>query len=95
MDHEIRCGDAHLAKTNLTLQLDDDVIRRARVVAARRGTSVSALVARELDQIAAQDERYEEARRRALELMANAKPHGGRGWTRDDIYAERLDRFGR
>jgi plasmid stability protein len=84
-----------MAKTNLTVQLDEDVIRRARVVAAKRGTSVSALVARELNQIVAQDERYEEAQRRATELMANAKPHGGRGWTRDDVYAERLDRFGR
>lgn len=84
-----------MAKTNLTLQLEDEVIRRARVVAARRGTSVSALVARELDRLVAQEERYEEARRRASELMAKAKPRGGRAWTRDDIYAERLDRFGR
>ena len=37
-----------MAKTNLTLQLDEEVIRRARIVAAKRGTSVSALVAREL-----------------------------------------------
>ena len=84
-----------MTKTNLTLQLDAEVIRRARIVAAKRGTSVSALVARELDQIAAQDERYEDSRRRAAELMASAKAHGGRNWTRDDIYAERLDRFGR
>jgi plasmid stability protein len=84
-----------VAKTNLTLQLDEEVIRRARVVAAKRGTSVSALVARELDQLVAQEERYEEARHRASELMAQAKPRGGRSWTREDIYAERLDRFGR
>ncbi len=84
-----------MTKTNLTLQLDAEVIRRARIVAAKRGTSVSALVARELDQIVAQDERYEESHRRATELMANAKALGGRNWTRDDIYAERLDRIGR
>jgi hypothetical protein len=84
-----------MAKTNLTLQLDEDVIRRAKVVAAKRGTSVSALVARELDELVAEDERYEAAQQRALELMANAKPMGGRSWTRDDIYAERLDRFSR
>lgn len=84
-----------MAKTNLTIQLDDAVIRRARIVAAKRGTSVSALVARELDRLADQEERYEEARRTALELMANADPRGGTGWTRDDLYAERLDRFGR
>lgn len=80
-----------MAKTNLTLQLDADVIRRARVVAARRGTSVSALVARELDELVARDDRYEDARRRAIQLMTEARPSGGRAWTRDDIYAERLD----
>lgn len=84
-----------MAKANLTIQLDEAVIRRARVVAARRGTSLSALVARELDQIAARDDSYEDARRRAVELMNAAKPRGGRTWTRDDIYAERVDRFGR
>jgi len=84
-----------MAKTNLTLQLDEDVVRRARVVAAKRGTSVSALVARELAELAARDERYEAAQRRAAELMARAARRGGRAWTRDDIYAERLDRHGR
>ena len=62
-----------MAKTNLTLQLDEDVIRRARIVAAKRGTSVSALVARELDGLVAQDERYEQAWRRAEELMAGVQ----------------------
>jgi len=84
-----------MSKTNLTLQLETDVIRRARVVAAKRGTSVSALVARELTALVAREERYEDARHRAIELMAAAKPRGGRSWTRDDIYAERLDRYDR
>jgi hypothetical protein len=81
-----------MARTNLTVQLDDAVIRQARVVAARRGTSVSALVARELERLAREDDRYEEARRRAAEVMANARPRGGRAWHRDDVYAERLER---
>ncbi len=84
-----------MAKTNLTLQLDEDVVRRVRVVAAKRGTSVSALVARELAELADQDERYEQARSRAENMMARAKPRGGRMWTRDDLYADRLDRYGR
>lgn len=75
-----------MGKRNLTLQLDDSVIRRARVVAARRGTSVSALVARQLDALVAQDERYEDARRRAGELINGATRHGGRAWTRDELY---------
>jgi len=84
-----------VAKTNLTVQLDAEVVRRAKVVAARRGTSVSALVARRLDELVAEDERYEAARQRAVELMDQVKPHGGRNWTRDELYAERLDRYGR
>ena len=84
-----------MTRSNLTLQLDDDVIRRAKVVAAQRGTSVSALVAKELGALVAREERYEDARRRALEALAAAAPRGGRRWTRDDLYAERLDRHGR
>jgi hypothetical protein len=84
-----------MTKTNLTLQLDSEVIRRARVVAAKRGTSVSALVARELIELADREDRYERARQRAEALMAAAKPRGGRRWTRDEVYAERLDRYGR
>lgn len=83
-----------MAKTNLTVQLDEDVIRRAKVVAAKRGTSVSALVARQLNDLAAEDDRYEAARKRAIELMDQATAHGGRNWTRDELYAERLDRRG-
>lgn len=83
-----------MAKTNLTVQLDENVVRRAKVVAAKRGTSVSALVARQLNELAEEDERYEAARQRAIELMDQTKPHGGRNWTRDELYAERLDRYG-
>lgn len=75
-----------MAKTNLTIQLDAEVIRRARIVAAKRGTSVSALVAHELDELVASDERYEEARARATELLRTAVPRGGRSWRRDDLY---------
>jgi hypothetical protein len=84
-----------MAKTNLTIQLDTDVIQRARVVAAKRGTSVSALVARQLTELVAQDERYEAAYRDERDAWAKARSHGGRTWTRDDLYAERLDRHGR
>jgi hypothetical protein len=85
---------AGIVKSNLTLQLDDEVIRRARVIAAKRGTSVSRLVARELARLVAADERYEDARQAATQLMAHAKPRGGRSWTRDDLYGDRLDRVG-
>ena len=75
-----------MPRTNLTLQLDEDVIRRARVVAAKRGTSVSALTAQTLLEIVRSDERYEESRRRAESLLVSARARGGRRWTRDELH---------
>jgi len=75
-----------MAKTNLTVQLDEEVVRRARIVAARRGTSVSQLVARELTDLVEEDARYEDARRRAAQLLETAVPRGGRSWTRDELH---------
>jgi hypothetical protein len=75
-----------MAKTNLTLQLEAETVLRAKVMAARRGTSVSALVARTLDRLVEDDERYEAARRRALELMAAAGSRGVPAWTREELH---------
>ncbi len=75
-----------MARKNLTVQLDEDVIRRAKVVAAKRGTSVSGLVARDLEELVANDARYEESWRRARDLMTGSIPRGGRTWRRDEIH---------
>lgn len=75
-----------MTKSNLTLQLDDDVIRRARVVAAKRGTSVSQLVARELTDLVEEEARYEDARRRAARFLDSAVARGGRAWARDELH---------
>jgi hypothetical protein len=77
-----------VARRNLTVQLDEDTIRRAKILAAKRGTSVSGLVARQLEQLVVQDARYEEARRRAAEVMARAVSRGGRDWRRDDLHED-------
>ncbi len=75
-----------MTRTNLTLQLDSEVIRRARIVAAKRGTSVSALVAIQLIELVDQDERVEHARERAETILKKAVPRGGRSWTRDELH---------
>jgi len=82
-------------KRNLTIQLDEDVIDDVKAVAARRGTSVSGLVSAYLSQLAAEDEAYERARKAALELLDQAIDRGDWKWRREDIYAERLNRYGR
>ncbi len=75
-----------MAKRNLTVQLDDDVIHRAKIVAAKRGTSVSGLVTQQLERLAEADERYDDAQRRAEEALGRTKPRGTRQWSRDDLH---------
>jgi hypothetical protein len=75
-----------MTKRNLTVQLDEEIIHRAKVAAAKRGTSVSALVTQELERLVEADERYEEAHRRAEQAMGRAQSRGGRRWTRDELH---------
>jgi hypothetical protein len=81
-------------KQNLTVQLDADVIREAKALAARRGTSVSGLVAQQIAELTAADKRYQRAKESALRMMAEARDRGGRQWTREELYEERLGRYG-
>ena len=51
---------------NLTVRLEETTIRKAKVLAAKRSTSVSKLVADEIDRLIGEDEAYEQARVEAL-----------------------------
>lgn len=56
-------------KTNITLKLDADLLRRVKVLAAQKGTSVSAMLTTQLEKVVSNDEEYEEAKRRSKALM--------------------------
>jgi len=77
---------------NLTLTIDDETLKRARMRALDQGTSVNAVVREFLSSYAGSaDER--EARRRFVELGSDsgAGAQGtGRSWTREELYEERL-----
>ena len=53
-------------KTNVTLKLDADLLREARVVAAEEGRSISALLTDRLETIVRERKAFDRARRRAL-----------------------------
>lgn len=53
-------------KNNLTLKLDRDLIKKARVLAAEKETSISAIVAEQLEKAVRDRDGYEQAKRRAL-----------------------------
>lgn len=65
-------------KTNLTLQLDADLIREAKVLAAKQGTSVSRLLTDQLEALVRRDKGYERAKRRALTRLERGF---NLGWT--------------
>lgn len=53
-------------KTNVTLRVDRKLAKEAKVLAARRGTSLSRLLAEQLEELIRRDRRYEAAMQRAL-----------------------------
>jgi hypothetical protein len=63
-------------KTNITLKLDRDLLRKAKILAAEKETSVSGLVAEQLERAVRDSEGYEQARRRALARMKRASHLG-------------------
>ncbi|TCO58583.1 DUF6364 family protein [Actinocrispum wychmicini] len=73
-------------KRNLTIQLDEEVVREAKVLAAKRGTSVSSLLAHYVTKMTSDRQRYEEAKTRALKAMDSAVDRGGVTWTREELY---------
>lgn len=73
---------------NLTLSIDDEVLKRARIKALEKGTSVNALVRQHLESLAGKDQATDSleafltiARRR--KGTARGK---GRAWTRDEVH---------
>jgi hypothetical protein len=82
--HVLSC---QFMKTNITLKLDTDVLREARILAAEEGLSVSGLLAAKLDEIVRQRKGYDRSRKSAV-----ARLHKGfdLGWTaprsRDELH---------
>jgi len=53
-------------KTNVTLKLDVDLLRDARILAAEQGSSLSALLTDRLEAMVRERRAYDRARRRGL-----------------------------
>jgi hypothetical protein len=74
--------------TNLTLSIDDALLKRARIRALEQDTSVNALVRDYLKDLAGQTDPQDPIR--ALLEFAKSSHSGsgpgGRAWTRDELY---------
>ena len=54
---------------NLTVHLDDATVHKAKVLAARRATSLSKLVANEIERLVNEDDVYQHAQQTALSQL--------------------------
>jgi hypothetical protein len=75
-------------KRNLTVELDVETIRKAKVLAAQRDTSVSRLVANEIERLVGEAEEYELAKADALAMLEQGLDLGTNGVLvpRDELY---------
>lgn len=74
---------------NITLSLPEGTLRDVKVLAARRGTSVSALLSETLAEILARESGYAAAKERGLSSLERGLGlgTGGRiGWSRDELH---------
>ena len=74
---------------NLTLKLDADLYKELEVIAAQRGTSISALVSDKLTELVKEESGYARARARALTLLEQGFTLGTEGeipWSRDELH---------
>ncbi|MGH9375279.1 MAG: hypothetical protein ACRD1J_03840 [Terriglobia bacterium] len=64
-------------KQNVTISLDRRTIHKAKVIAARRSTSISGLLAHQIEILVGEEEAYERAERQAITLLDQGFHLGG------------------
>jgi hypothetical protein len=65
-------------KQNVTISLSRQVLKKAKILAARRETSISGLLAHEIECLVGDEEAYERAERQALALLEKGFHLGGK-----------------
>ena len=73
-------------RQNLTIAVEQDLVRRAKVLAAERGTSISRLLADELQRLVDDQASYLRARESALAEIDAGLRLGGRIVSRDNLH---------
>ena len=81
---------------NLTLDIDEEIAAKVSKIAAAQDTTVAAMVAEYLTAMV--DDAVTERKANAAKLMETferlSRDMGPRTWTREDLYEERLGRYG-
>jgi len=64
-------------KQNVTVSLERQTLRKAKILAAKHGTSISGLLAKQIEVLVGDAEAYEHAQRQALALLNRGFHMGG------------------
>jgi len=64
-------------KQNVTISLSRQLLKKAKILAARRETSISRLLAQEIEVLVGNEEAYERAQRQAMALLDQGFHMGG------------------
>lgn len=77
-----------MATRNITLSMPDELVRRAKILAAQRDTSVSGLVARLLEQLVGDVRDYDDVAAQERRLMEEGigLRMGEITWSRDEVH---------
>ncbi|HSZ60641.1 MAG TPA: hypothetical protein VK828_02520 [Terriglobales bacterium] len=68
---------ADLSRQNVTISLTQQTLRKVKVLAARRATSISGLLAHQIELLVGEEEAYEQAQRQAMNLLDKGFRMGG------------------
>ena len=72
---------------NVTIALDETVLRDVRRIAADRSTTLNALIREFLERLALRESQALKARRRIVELCRDSEAEvGERTWSRDELH---------
>jgi predicted transcriptional regulator len=76
-------------KQNVTISISPETVRKARILAARRSTSISGLLAQEIERLVGAEEARERSERSALALLEQGFHLGGATVVSRDEWHER------
>lgn len=80
-------------RQNMALANDRHLLKKARALAAQRGTSISGLLAAELEKLVNDEEEYQQARVRALARLASGFRLGaGKMPSREELHDRQAQR---
>ncbi len=74
---------------NVTLAIPKHILRKAKILAVQKNTSLSRLLTRTLEELVEREEDYEQARKHNLEMLKSGFDLGTQGmksWKREELH---------